>query len=162
MHPEISRKEEKLRHLFDQAKALQQIDDVDNELKAQFLWYLCIRTSGYGEYSVRTTLLEFYESSTNHQPLSDFVIKQLRLSREFSVRRARALIKSFKEKQDNSSGEFDYGKLETTLESIQTSRNSIAHGGDAYQLSMSDLDGYFADAKEVIRMVYEECNPAEA
>ena len=161
MHPEIIRNQEKLVHLYEQARILQSFKDIDDEVKAQFVWYLCIRTSGYVEYSVRTILLEFYEASTEHQPLGDFVIRQLRLSREFPMRRVMAIFQSLVREKGGSSGDFDYSKLDTTLQSIQQNRNRIAHGGDAYRLSMSDLDTYFAAANEVIRMVFEECNPSD-
>lgn len=159
MHPEVVRSEEKLSHLFNEARLLQQREDVDDAIKAQFVWYLCVRTSGYVEYSARTILLEFFESSPDFQPFGDFVSNQLRLSREFPMRRVRDLLKSFGSRYNVDSREVDLRKLDSSLQNLQTNRNKIAHGSDADRLSLSDLDTYYADAKEVVRIVYEECNP---
>lgn len=161
MHPEVVRSEEKLSHLFNEATLLQHREDVDDAIKAQFVWYLCVRTSGYVEYSARTILLEFFESSTDVRPFGDFVSNQLRLSREFPMRRVRDLLKSFSSRHKGDSREIDFSKLDSSLKNLQTNRNKIAHGSDVDKLSLSDLNTYFADAKEVVRMVYEECNPSD-
>ena len=73
MHPEVVDREEKLSHLFNEAKTLEQYKNIDNELKVQFVWYLCIRTSGFVEFSVRTILSEYFESNTENQQLGDYV-----------------------------------------------------------------------------------------
>ncbi|MCY4539333.1 MAG: HEPN domain-containing protein [Chloroflexi bacterium] len=160
MNPEIVKRQEDLQRLIGEVRRLKNSGQVGEPIVSQFVWYLCVRTSGYIEYSVGTILLEFYETRNEHPPLSDFVIKQLKLSREFPMRRVRDIVNSFRENRPDSREEFDYSKLDSTLESIQKNRNQIAHGGEAYSLSMSDLDTYFATAEEVINMVYEECNPS--
>lgn len=158
MHHEVVDREEKLSHLFKEAYTLQKIEDVDEELKVQFVWYLCVRTSGFVEFSLQTILSEYYESGTDHKPLGDFVSNHLLNPREFSMRHARGLIRSFKKRKSNLRGEFDFSRLDSSLETLQKNRNSIAHGRDS-KLTMQDLDAYFEDARKVIRMVYDECYP---
>lgn len=161
MHAEIRRNEEKLGHLFDQARALQQNGDVDSELRTQFVWYLCVRTCGYLEESLRMILLDFFESRQDHPQINDFVSNQLGLSREFQFRRVRGLVKSFSDRQRNGSNEIDYSRLDSSMASLQTNRNKIAHGNDA-QLTLNALSGYYKDAQQVVRVVYEECNSLRA
>ena len=161
MHRDVLEGEEMLTRLFNEGKALQQLNNVDFELKAQFVWYLCVRTAGFVEYSVRTILSEFFESGLVHQPLGDFVSNHLLEPHRFSLMRVRDLIKIFKKRQSEIRGEFDFSRLDSSIESIRTNRNNIAHGRDANQLTMMELDAYFEDAKKLIRMVYEECNPQD-
>ncbi len=59
MHRDIIEQQDILNHLFEQAELLQDKSDIDNHVKAQFVWYLCIRASSYVEFSVRRILLEY-------------------------------------------------------------------------------------------------------
>ena len=147
-----------LAHLFNEARALEQLKNVDGELKAQFVWYLCIRTAGFVEYSVHAILSEYYGSDLVHQPLGDFVSNKLLEPHRFSLLRVRGLIDSFKKGHSQLRKEFDLSRLDSSIESIRTNRNHISHGRDANQLTLKELDGYFEDAKNLIKMVYEVCN----
>lgn len=158
MHPDILERQIKLQALFDEVKRLNESRVVDETLVAQFVWYLCKRTCGYLEESLRTILLEFFESENDHPPISDFVSRQLNLSHGFQFRRVRSLVKSFSEKQRNGSNEIDYTKLVTSMASLQKNRNMIAYGNDS-EISFERLAGYFEDAKEVVRLIYLECGP---
>lgn len=152
-------REEMLTHLFNEAKALQQLDNIDSELKAQFVWYLCVRTAGFVEYSIQAILSEYFESSSVHQPIGDFVSNHLLEPRRFSLIGVSDLIDSFKKGQGRTNEEIDLARLDSSIQSIRTNRNHIAHGRTTYQLTMTELDTYFEDAKKLIRIVYEECNP---
>lgn len=156
MHPDILERQMKLQALFDEVKRLNESRVLDDTLVAQLVWYLCIRTCGYLEESLRTILLEFFESENNHPPISDFVSNQLRLSREFQFRRVRGLVKSFDKRPGSVSDEIDYIRLDASMASLQRNRNLIAHGNDS-KLTMNELSSYFEDAQRVIQVVYEEC-----
>ena len=95
MRSEINRKEERLGHLFEQAGDLQKNDDIDDELKAQFVWYLCIRTSGYLESSVKSILLEYVESQTESRQVVDFAENRLRRARALDRGEILGLVKQF-------------------------------------------------------------------
>ena len=157
MDREITAKEERLSHLFSEARLLQKRKDVDDKIKAEFVWYLCIRTSGFVEFSVQFLLSEYFESGTDREPLGDFVSNHLLNPREFTMRRVRKLLDSFSRRRSKVQEEIDISKLDSSLQSLQTNRNSIAHGRDI-ELTMNDLDAYFEDVRQVIRMVYDECN----
>ena len=161
MLTDVLERQEALTHLFDEGKALQQLNSVHSELKAQFVWYLCIRTAGFIEYSVQTILSDHFESDSVHQPIGDFVSNHLLEPRRFSLLRVRDLIACFKNRQSQIPSEFDLSRLDSSIESIRTNRNHIAHGRTAYQLTMMELDAYFEDSKKLIRMVYEQCNPQD-
>ena len=90
MHRDIIEQQDMLRHLFDQAVLMQENGDIDSQVQAQFVWYLCIRASSYVEFSVRTILVEYVNAYRNNAPnLASFVIK--RLEHSFNPKPSRIL-----------------------------------------------------------------------
>ena len=157
MHPEITHNEQKLTYLFQQARELQKLEDVDDQLKAQFVWYLCIRTSGYLESSVKTILLEYVESNARSRPVVDFAREKLKYARALDRGEILGLVKQFSTEWRSNLGELINADHRRSLENLLTNRNEIAHGGDAYNLKLNDLETYYQDAKEVVKHVYDEC-----
>lgn len=159
MHPEIARNQAKLDHLFRQTRLLQDSDDVDDELKAQFVWYLCVRTSGFLESSIKLILLDYVESNTNSRRVVDFANERLQYSRGLKRGEILGLVKQFSQEWRTNLGTAitnDHGR---SLKDLVKNRNDIAHGKDVYNLSLKDVEQYFADASNVVRLVYEECHP---
>lgn len=158
MHPEILYQQEKLQHLFEQAYQLQKNDDIDNEIKVQFVWYLCVRTSGYVETSVKTILSEYMSSQTDSASIID---EQFRYSRGMKFREIAKLVGQFSSKWEKRLRDGTSEKLKRSLYSIVTNRNSIAHGYDVV-LSLRELKKYFADAQQVVKLVHDTCDPPPA
>jgi len=158
MYPEILQQQEKLQHLFEQAEQLQKIDEVDVEIKSGFVSYLCVRTSGYVESSVKTILREYVESKTNNAPIVSFVDKQLDYTLTPRREQILALVGQFNSKWRENLRDSIKGRLGDSLHSIVVNRNKVAHGDDVV-LSLEDLKKYFEDAQEVVELVYNECDP---
>ena len=158
MHRDIIEQQNMLAHLFEQAKLLQDSPDLDYEIKAQFVWYLCIRASGYVESSVRTILLEYVKSETNRAPnLANFVNQKLEYSFNPKPSRILDLLELFNSDWKQNLGKSIDGKLSASVGSIVANRNKIAHG-DISDITLERLVGYFADAQAVVRLIYIECD----
>ena len=157
MHPEILRQQEKLRHLFEQAEQLQQIDGVDEEIRAQFVWYLCVRTSGYVETSIRTILNEYVSSQTGNASIISFIDERVRHSRRMRFDEIATLVGRFSSEWEKRLRDATPEEPKHSLGNIVTNRNNIAHGYDV-NLSLRDLGKWFADAQEVVELVYSECS----
>ena len=158
MHPEILQQQEKLQHLFQQAEQLQQIDDIDDETKSGFVSYLCVRTSGYIESSVKTILREYVKSKTNNAPIVSFVDKQLDYTLTPRREQILALVGQFNSKWRENLRDSTKGRLGDSLNSIVINRNKVAHGANAV-IHLSNLKEYFEDAQKVVELVYNECDP---
>ncbi len=158
MYPEILQQQEKLQHLFEQAEQLQKIDEVDVEIKSGFVSYLCVRTSGYVESSVKTILREYVKSKTSNAPTVSFVDKQLDYTLTPRREQILALVRQFSSEWEENLKDSTRGRLGDSLRSIVTNRHNIAHGVDV-DISLEDLKKYFADAQEVVELVYNECDP---
>ena len=158
MHRDIIKQQSMLEHLFEQAELLQGKRDIDYQIKAQFVWYLCIRASSFVEFSVRTILLEYVKAETNSAPnLANFVNKNLEHSFNPKPSRILDLLERFNSELKQNLGESICGKLSTSVGSIVANRNKIAHGEDS-DITLERLAGYFADAQEVVRLMYKECD----
>ena len=157
MHQDVVDRQAKLSQLFQEAKSLQELKGKDHELTKQFAWYLCIRTSGFVEFSIQTILSEYYASCDDYIPLGYFVVNHLLHHRSFSMMRVSHLLQSFMKTRGNILGDTDLSQLESAIESLRLNRNNIAHGRDS-DLTIEDMDTYFEDAKQVIRIVFEECD----
>lgn len=157
MHPEILHQQEKLRHLFEQAEQLQQIDGVDDEIRAQFVWYLCVRTSGYVETSIRTILNEYVSSQTSNTSIISFIDEQVRHSRRMRFNEIATLVGRFSSEWEKRLRNSTPEEPKRSLGNIVTNRNNIAHGYDV-TLSLRDLGKWFEDAQEVVELVYSECS----
>ena len=157
MHPEILHQQEKLRHLFEQAEQLQQIDGVDDEIRAQFVWYLCVRTSGYVETSIRTILNEYVSSQTSNASIISFIDEQVRHSRRMRFNEIATLVGRFSSEWEKRLRNSTPEEPKPSLGNIVTNRNNIAHGYDV-NLSLRDLGKWFEDAQEVVELVYSECS----
>lgn len=157
MHPERLHQQEKLRHLFEQAEQLQQIDGVDDEIRAQFVWYLCVRTSGYVETSIRTILNEYVSSQTSNTSIISFIDEQVRHSRRMRFNEIATLVGRFSSEWEKRLRNSTPEEPKRSLGNIVTNRNNIAHGYDV-NLSLRDLGKWFEDAQEVVELVYSECS----
>ena len=158
MHQEILQKQEKLQHLFEQAEELQKIDDIGGETKLGFAAYLCVRTSGYVEFAVKTILREYVKSKagrTSH--ITNYVDKQLERALNPNRDHILDLVGQFNPEWKENLKVSINNELGDSLRSIVINRNNIAHGVDV-DLSLKDLRKWFADAQKVVELVYSECN----
>ncbi len=157
MHREIVEQQLKLHRLFEQAKDLQKQDSIEDETKSGFVSYLCVRTFGYVESSVKMILREYVRSRTSDIPTFNYVNAQLR---NLTPRREQILelVGQFNQNWNANLREsitVDHGD---SLRGIVVNRNDIAHGDDV-DLSLVDLERYFIHAQEVVQFVFDECRP---
>ena len=171
MHSEIDDQFDRLSQLFDQANDLDALDDVDDEVKSHFTFYLCVLTSGYIESSLKTILREYMGSRVAKEPLSlephvrAFVENNVNriFSRTFNPSRERVLdlLSEFSDDWKDEIKSRTKDELGAALDSIVSNRNNIVHGENS-DLTLPRLRIYFGHAQEVVKLVYEQCNPADA
>ena len=157
MHPEIVDQQDRLKRLFEYADNLQDNPEIDTEIKAHFAQYLCIQTSGFIETSVKTILQEYVRSKTKDQPTLNLV--NARMKRTLNPARSTLLpfIGEFSKDWSESIKVGLRNELGTSLDSVVSIRNQIAHGEDV-TLALHDMQEYFEHAQEVVQLVYEQCN----
>ena len=158
MHPEIINAENRLNHLFKQAHLLQQNPDIDDELKAQFVWYLCVRTTGYIESSVKSILNDYVESTTTDAGVIRFISEQLERTTGLRFSEIRGLLGKFNLEWSKNLDATTEDSTRHSLGNLVRNRNEIAHGRDV-SLTLLGLETYYEDAKAIVKFVYDECHP---
>lgn len=161
MHHEIVRHQIMLERLFAQANKLQRNVDIgseiiDSEVVSHFVSYLCVRTSGFVEFSVKTILREYASASTNEPRLMNLVDSRLKRTLNPSKGAIVSLAGEFgTDWSQNLKREIE-GELDNSLEDIVRKRNDISHGKNV-DLSLNDLEIHFKNAKQVVEIIHRQC-----
>ena len=138
MHSDIDDQFNRLRQLYGHADDLDEMDDVDDEVKSHFTFYLCVLTSGYIESSLRTILREHMLSRVSQEPLSlephvrafvEINVNRI-LNRTFNPSRERVLdlLSEFSDDWKDEIKSRTKDELGAALDSIVSNRNNIVHG----------------------------------
>lgn len=158
LHQDILRHQNTLERLFNQADALDDLDGVDDEVKAHFTRYLCVSTSAFLELSLKRILRE-YVSAANTDPLvAKFVFHHLD-RRSPGPRRDEILqlLGRFSDEWKSEVGIATRGQISGSLTSLVNDRNNIAHG-ETVNLSLNDLKNHFENAKKVVEIIHRHCH----
>lgn len=172
MHPDIVRHQRNLEQLFQRADELRTLqlvnypdadlqrnpEAVKDEVGAHFTAYLCIRTSGFLEFSIKAILKEYSNSSGANPAVRSYVNRSLD-QRTLSPRRDQIidLLGKFDDGWKASVGKKTLGRISESLESLVNDRNRIAHGEDV-SLSLKDIQDHFKVAVEVVEMIDQRCS----
>ncbi len=157
MYSDIVESKDTLQRLFDRALELQKNDVIDLEVRSAFESYLCIRTYVYVENSVRTILLEHVRSVTSDDSIEKFVDSQLERQPNLRYGELIKLVSRFNPEWQEKIKQGVTQKMLTSLNSLVSIRNSIAHS-DNTDISLNDLQDYFASSQEIVRIVFEVCS----
>lgn len=118
--------------------------------------YSLMRACGVIEYSYKAIIADFHSGCS--QQLQTYIDKTIReSSKNPSLDNIRKMLKCF---DDNWTTQFnaslnahaDKNRLTTSLDSLNTNRNTFAHGQNC-NVSFADVKAYFNDSAEIIKMV---------
>ena len=156
MHSEILQKQKRLEHLFEQARLLLENEAVDEEVRVQFVWYLCVRTCGFVESSVQKILMSYVESSSSNQAIQNFIDTR---SRNITPNRdgILKLVGDFNPEWKQILNKSIQNEKSASLTNMVRNRQKIAHGRDV-GLTFFQLKDYFENALSVVQMVYDVCH----
>ena len=157
MYPEIDARRDTLQDLFEQVKKLQDEGSIGDDMVGHLVWYLCIRTSGYIESSIQDILLKYVQSRTRDLPTQRFVESNLkRVSADYDG--IMALVRRFNEDWRMRLRGDKIQDYKPALDNLVENRNHIAHGRSS-NITLQELQGYFADSQQVIALLYNACVP---
>lgn len=162
MHADIIESQNRLQRLFSKAERLLKDDSTDAEVVSAFNSYLCVRTYAYLETSVEAILRAYVRSISTDKFIEKFVNEQLRRHRNLSRSELLRLIGRFSDEWRLEIRDAIRGKLGDSLDGIVNLRNGIAHGNDTSNVSIDALKNYFADAKAIVRLIFEVCKPLKS
>jgi hypothetical protein len=143
----INSQEKKLDQLLRQIKSLKD----DDELKAHLARYFCIRISGYLENVVKLLVNGFCEGSSP-QPMVNYIDKDLKNLTNLSEEKLLKFLKKFSDDWEHQVSEKLTETQRSSLNSIISNRNNIAHGqGDS--ISPKIIETYYSDLKQVVEIL---------
>lgn len=139
----IENQERKLNQL------LEKIDTVeDDEIKAHLSKYFCVKISGYLETVIKILVANYSEGSSPKQ-ISNYIQNDLKSVTNLSEEKLTKLLKKFSD--DWCSNFFDRISEQeiSSLNSIISNRNSIAHGQQD-NISYKVIGQYYTDLKSIV------------
>lgn len=140
---------------FAQLEELIRSEGISNKIR-YFTFYSLIKACGVIEYSYKTIVADFHDGCSPQ--LQTYIDKKVRNnSNNPSLDNIRNLLISFDPAWNNSfnnalSSHPYKDRLKSSLSSLNTNRNSFAHG-QSCTATFSDIKKYFNDAIEIIKMV---------
>lgn len=124
----------------------------DDEIQALMARFLCIRIGGYIEVFLKERIQRFVDNRKSHKIISEYIQNAVRNITNLNSDKIETILRSF------SNDWADYYKsnvneeIKSSLGSIYTIRNSVAHGGND-SLSLLNLKRHFANVDLALDIV---------
>lgn len=160
MLAEITERERELSILFTQAFSLDSDPNIDPRVTSDIAQFLCIRAYAYFELSLKDILKAYIDQAPGDPNVAQFARRQLdqRRSRNLKHPQMLELIGEFNTQWKSKISDSTSSKLGNSLDSVVNNRNIIAHGElTAVFLTIRDVDLYYQDLKQILRLVHNTC-----
>jgi hypothetical protein len=143
-----------LESLFD---LYDQIPNNFNEVKAHWIRYLVVRTSGFIEVSLSDFLVQYSEDKAAPRVLR-FVDRRLEYPGNMAMERILGIIHQFGEDwHDEIKNRPDFDQMKSAINSLIAIRNAVAHG-QSVSTGMAQLREYLAQAIALLEIIFEQCS----
>jgi hypothetical protein len=120
----------------------------DEELKAHLAKFLCIRTSGLVETTLKNLIIEYIDKSSP-VPVQKFVIEKIQNITNLKYTKLHGALCSFKDAWGSKFEALTTDAQREALNAVVSNRNKIAHG-EPDNISFEVLKTYYLSIKEVI------------
>ena len=123
----------------------------DEEIQGHFAKYLCIKTSGLLENYVKATIGDYVDNSSS-KPTANYVKSKMKAFASIDYQKLTNFLGSFNQDWKNDFCEKMDDKLKSSLNSLISNRNNIAHGiPDA--ITFNIIKEHYEATKNVIRIL---------
>jgi len=142
----LQQQEKKLDNLFELVKSVE-----DDEEKALLSKFLCVRTSGFIESSMKNLVNDF-SNGTSPKQIQKYVSNKIKFSTNLYPYRIAEILGTFDNEWRTTFESKITDEQKAALNSIISNRNNIAHGeNDA--INFTSMESYYKLAKEVVLML---------
>jgi len=142
----LQQQEKKLDKLFLLVKSIE-----DDEAKSLLSKFLCVRTSGFIESSVKNLVNEF-SNGTSPKQIQKYVSHKIKYATNLYPARIAELLGAFDTDWKKNFESQITDEQKAALNSIISNRNNIAHGeNDA--INFTSMESFYTHAKEVVAML---------
>lgn len=143
MRLSLELQEKKIDDLFKEVSLVK-----DDEIKSHLSKYLCIKVSGYFE-NVLKVLISDYVSKSCSKESANYIISNTKRITNLSDEKLTDFLKSFSEKWTDDYNYAITDQHRSSLNSLISNRNSIAHGQQD-SISFKIIEQYYLDLKEIV------------
>ena len=124
----------------------------DPELQAKMAKFLCVRVSGYIEVFIKERITNFIEDRKSHKVIKSYIQAAVKNITNLNNKKMVELLKSFSsdwaEHYENNVTE----EMKSSLGSVYSLRNNIAHGGND-SLSLLVLKDHYFNIEQLLDIV---------
>ena len=145
---EVERRRRQLDTTFARARGL----DADAELLSDFARYLCVLVSGFVEQATIELLLE-YVRNRSERSIQSYVERRVRRLSNLNTPKLISVLCSFDPEWRSKLEGFIVNEYKDALDGIVDLRNTVAHGGYAGGVTLSNVDGYYTRIKKIINRI---------
>jgi hypothetical protein len=150
---DLASKRRRLNLYFEKVGSYNNDDEEINSFLAQ---YLCVLSSGFIEDSIRTIYGNFAEEQGSHQHVTAYVKKELKYFQNAKYEDILQLTYAFSHEWGTSFQEFMDEEMRTSINSIVTNKNQLAHGLSS-GITYTQLKKYFANSLRVLDFLENQC-----
>lgn len=143
MSLKIQQQEKKLDDLFKLVEAV-----TDDETKAVLSKFLCVRTSGFIETTIKN-LINDYIDGTSPKKVQDFVNKKMRSVTNLRYDKILLVLDMFSSEWRDEFIAKTTDEEKSALNSIVSNRNNISHG-EVDAISFVTMKLYYVQAKKIV------------
>jgi hypothetical protein len=148
----VIERKQKLDHLFEQTKYLPE----NAAIQSHWARYLCVLISGFIENSVSAIYSE-YAGRVASPHVANYVDNQLRRFQNPNMERILQLTRSFNRQWAENLEISTKGELKDAVDSVISTRNSIAHGRYV-EITYHRVQDYYKNTVKVIELIENLCN----
>lgn len=123
----------------------------DEEIQAHFAKYLCIKTSGLFENYIKSQIGDYVDASSS-QPTARFIKNKLKTFTNIDYQKLTTFLDTFDPNWTCTFNEKINDELKSSLNSLISNRNNIAHG-NADSITFTNVRKYYQATKEVINIL---------
>jgi hypothetical protein len=148
MRWKLEQQEKKIDSLFELVGQV-----ADDETKAVLSKFLCVRTSGFIESSLKNLLNEYIQG-TSPKNIQQFVYKKIKTITNLKFEKLSETLALFSEKWKEDFVDMISDEQKASLNSIVSNRNNIAHG-EIDSISFEIMKEYYKHARAVVDALKE-------
>lgn len=143
MHYRVQQKMASLDRLFTTAEAI-----TDEEIQAHFAKYLCVKSSGLLESYVKSQVGDYVDASCS-RPSSNFIRNKIKHFTNIDYKKLTDFLNTFSSDWLDQFEEEITPELKSSLNTIISNRNNIAHGNND-SISFGIMKTHYANLKLII------------
>lgn len=152
----LSVERKKLNYLYNEFGKYEQDSKISSEVKSHLATYLCIRSNGHIEKSIRIIYGQ-YTKKRSHPNVANYVDNNLRYFQNAKHKKILDLTYNFSSEWGHSLEEYMSDEMKDSIDSIVAIKNSLAHGDNA-GITYARLKQYWTNAEKVLDFIEDQCN----